>query len=207
MEFRLTYQGPLPATQREQERKPNDPRPDIKHAMRKEFHKQLKRLWQVHPALSRGGEKGPSPIVVGPIDDSASLDATVIAARHALFGFNFVPLVRPELDLLCGLEILFLRADKPGNLWKGDIDNRIKILLDALALPIPQENYVMRTPEEDEKPFYCLLANDNIISKLSIETDELLEFVTGQDKLDDVRLVITVRLRPYELHLNNMPLG
>ena len=31
------------------------------------------------------------------------------------------------------------------------------------------------TPSADETPFYCLLADDKLISKVSVETDILLE--------------------------------
>lgn len=139
MEFRLTYQGPLRSSQREPIGTQRDPRADHKHEIRKTFHRQLKRLW-----------------------------ATSLAAKHATFGFNFVPLVTQELDLICGLDILFLRPDRPGSIWKGDIDNRIKTLLDALALPLPSDDYNLRTPEADEQPFFCLLEEDKLITKFPL---------------------------------------
>jgi hypothetical protein len=39
MEFHLTYEGLLMGSGRD------DPRPDHKHKLRRDFHKQLKRLW------------------------------------------------------------------------------------------------------------------------------------------------------------------
>lgn len=206
MEFRLTYQGPLRSSQRSPEGTQPDPRKDHKHAIRRQFHQQLKRLWEINPALN-GESKGPDVIVVREVEQRAK-SASELAARHSQFGFNFVPLVRQDLDLLCGLEILFLRADKPGKtVWHGDLDNRIKTLVDALTIPLANDEYHLRTPADDEQPFYCLLEKDELITKLSIETDQLLEFVSGHDKLDDVRLVITVRLRPYEFHVGNMHMG
>jgi hypothetical protein len=205
MEFRLTYQGPLRSAQRDPEKGQRDPRADHKHEIRKIFHNQLKRLWDITPALKAGGPTGPD-VITGSNHLSILYDAPSLALKHAQFGFNFVPLVTQEIGLICGLDILFLRPDKPGKLWAGDIDNRIKTLLDALAVPLPSDNYHLRKPEADEQPFYCLLEKDELITKLSIETDQLLEFVTT-DKLDDTRLVITVRLRPYELHVGNMHLG
>ena len=83
----------------------------------------------------------------------------------------------------------------------------MKTLFDALRIPVPEENYSSRVPQEDEKPFFCLLADDRLITKVSVETDQLLEFVGSSPSPDDVRLVITVRLRPYELHLGNMQYG
>jgi hypothetical protein len=204
MEFRLTYQGPLRSTQRDAENGQKDPRADHKHEIRQKFHRQLKRLWEITPALRTGRSTGPDAITAGP--EPLPRDAVSLASRHAHFGFNFAPLVTHELNLICGLDMLFLRPDKPGEIWHGDIDNRIKTLLDALSIPKSQDAYDLRRPEPDEQPFFCLLEEDKLITKLSIETDQLLEFVTT-DKLADARLVITVRLRPHELHVGNMHLG
>jgi len=55
--------------------------------------------------------------------------------------------------------------------------------------------------------FFCLLADDKLITKVSMETDQLLEFAGSSPNDDDVRLVITVRLRPYEMHLGNIQYG
>src|ERR1700693_5740307 len=51
MEFRLTYDGPLLSTQREPIDSQKDHKADHKHIMRKRFHKQLKRLWEITPFL------------------------------------------------------------------------------------------------------------------------------------------------------------
>jgi hypothetical protein len=81
-------------------------------------------------------------------------DTKTLAETHAHYGFNFVPLVTHDMDLLCGLDILFLRPDKPGDvLWAGDIDNRIKALIDALRIPKSNEGYAQRTVEASENPF------------------------------------------------------
>jgi hypothetical protein len=107
------------------------------------------------------------------------------------------------------LEILFLRPDRPGGLvWAGDIDNRLKTLLDALRIPEATENYSKRTPSAGEVPFFCLLEDDKLITKVSVETDRLLEAVNGQ-LIDphDARILVNVTLRPYELFLGNLHFG
>jgi hypothetical protein len=101
---------------------------------------------------------------------------------------------------------LFLRPDRPGHvIWAGDIDNRLKTLFDAMRVPDPAENYVNAPPTQDETPFFCLLQDDKLITKVEVETDRLLEPVTGNSA--DVRLVITVRLRPYDFNDFNMHFG
>jgi hypothetical protein len=58
----------------------------------------------------------------------------------------------------------------------GDVDNRIKTLLDALKVP----NDPSALPDgisltEDEDPLFCLFEDDNLITSLAIKTDRLLE--------------------------------
>lgn len=207
MQFRLTYEGLLFATQRDPENDQRDKRADHKHGIRRAFHAQLKRLWEIMPHLKEGGGSGPSALVMGGAP-SLPHDVSSLSARHSLYGWNFVPLVTQELNLICGLDILFLRPDRPGVVLRsGDIDNRLKTLFDALRIPEANESYHARSHGPDEQPFFCLLEDDKLITKVSVETDQLLQFVTPKRDMNEVRLVITVTLRPYELHLGNMQFG
>ena len=206
MEFRLTYQGPLYAEQTERKQGQRDNRASHKHDIRKAFHHQLKRLWDVTPFLEESGPR----IRISPEKHAESHDINTLSNKHQLLGFQFVPLITRDIQLLCGLDVLFLRPDTPGKLWAGDIDNRIKTLIDALRIPKLNElnsdpNNII-SPGSDEMPFFCLLEEDQLITKLSVETDQLLEFVTPGN-LSDVRLVITVRVRPYAMHPGNMEFG
>jgi hypothetical protein len=136
MEFRLTYEGPLYATQREPTGGQTDKKADHKHHIRRVFHNQLKRLWEITPFLLKGERTGGSELLIagGPPPKIENMQS--LAAKYSLYGFNFVPLVTQELGLICALDILFLRPDKPGGVvWAGDIDNRLKTLLDSLRLP------------------------------------------------------------------------
>lgn len=208
MEFRLTYEGPLTATQGNEVGSPRSPRRQNKHDIRKKFHPQLKRLWEITPFLKTGDRSGPSALLLETSQDAPVYDIASLAAKYSLYGWNFVPLVTQELNLICGLDILFLRPQVPGQVMSaGDIDNRLKTLFDALRIPVATEGYSDRIPEPDEKPFFCLLEDDKLITKVSVETDQLLEFPGPTQNPEDVRLVITVRLRPYEMHLGNMQFG
>jgi hypothetical protein len=104
--------------------------------------------------------------------------------------------------------VLLLRPEAPGQLFtqSGDIDNRLKTLFDALKIPTPNEEYGKRSRHEDEEPFFCLLADDKLITKVAVETDQLLD-VSGVGPVDlvhEASLVITVRLRPYDVGLHNL---
>jgi hypothetical protein len=207
MEFRLTYEGPVLSIQ-------GHPRGDQvikasqrenKYKMRLAFHAQLKRLWAITPFLNTGERSGPSALL---LEDSepAAYDRDTLAAKHQLFGFNWVPLVTTHLNLICGLDVLFLRPDPPGAVvWRGDVDNRIKTLIDALKIPDANEDYSARVPSDDQRPMYCLLEDDRLVTKLAVETDQLLD--AASDKEDRVKLIVTVRLRPYETHLGNLQFG
>jgi hypothetical protein len=203
MEFRLTYTGPLLASQPADAFAVKDRRKDNKHYIRRQIHHQLKRLWDITPFLARGDSGGPTIMVHEPFEASTRT-AEHFANKYAMYGFNFVPLVVNSYDLLCGLDILFLRPDPPGAVIKsGDIDNRLKTLFDALSVPDANEDYVSRTLADDEKPFFVLLEDDNLITKISVETDQLLDFPQSSDP-HKVSLVITVRVRPHDPHIGNL---
>jgi hypothetical protein len=100
---------------------------------------------------------------------------------------------------------LYLRPALPGSLITeaGDIDNKLKTLFDALKMPNrKQELGTYRLPSDDENPFYVLLEEDKLISRVSVETDILLQ-LTRFDP-NETRLVITVTLSPYDIGWDNI---
>jgi hypothetical protein len=164
LEFVLRYKGPLHANSNAKE----------KHAIRQLFHPQLKNLWQTHPLLA-----GTTSIeLVGRSEERWVKETRVdwISESHRRGAYRFVPLVSKDLNLICGLDIQFLRRESPGMLIRGggDIDNRVKTLFDALR--IPDENQIEKmSPELDEEPFYCLLEDDALITGFCITTERLLD--------------------------------
>lgn len=211
LRFRLTYTGELRPTQRDPEAGQKDPLCQHKHRIRRNFHGQIKRLWQTHPFLSshkvRRSTWGFPPRQVskrgaewGRDDKDDEPLSEVVADQYQEFGYRFLPLVRDQYYLSCSLSILFLRRDGPGSvLHAGDIDNRIKTLIDALRRPRSAGELVgNEVPLEGEDPFYCLMEDDKQVTHLEVETDLLLDPLTD-DNADQrrVHLVITVDLRPY----------
>lgn len=110
-------------------------------------------------------------------------------------GSWFLPLVRDSFDLHCGLRIIFQRREEPGRIYQGgDIDGRLKTLIDGLTMPQHAEQ--IADPENgstSEAPIYCLLEDDHMISGLSVESERLLGH-SNQAK-DYVRLTIEVDVR------------
>ena len=124
MYFRLIYKGKLPAVSKSAK----GTRVEDKHRIRKTLHPQLRELWKSDRILRSVMEakKNGRPLF------------ELLADDYAKCGYRFLPLVgSPASDEACSLDILFLRRDQPGALVKhgGDIDNRIKVLLDALRMP------------------------------------------------------------------------
>ncbi len=88
----------------------------------------------------------------------------------------------------------------------GDIDNRLKTLIDALRLPTSgRELAGSETPQAGEDPFFCLLRDDKQVTHLEVETDNLLEPLTQEDAdRSKVRVMISVELRPYYVTMDNL---
>jgi len=212
VEFRLTYEGPLLSTQKDPVNGQVDARAEHKRDIRRAFHLQLKRLWEINPYLKHG-----YPVTFDWKSTSNPKAATSyhttlaewLAPLYRRNNYEFVPLVREELGLICSLKILFLRPDPPGSvIASGDIDNRLKTLFDALRLPKgSQELLGYDKPDDDEKPFFCLLEDDSLITHVSVETDVLLQPTGGKFDQNDARLIISVRLRPYSSNPSNQNFG
>jgi hypothetical protein len=129
-----------------------------------------------------------------------------VANQHRENNYRFVPLVTKDLSLLCLLDILFLRTDLPsGVISAGDLDNRIKTLIDALRKPHnANELRGNETPAAGEDPFFCLLEDDNLVTSLTVETDMLLDRPNGNANSAIVKLVITVELKPDYVTMLNL---
>ncbi|QSV64030.1 MAG: hypothetical protein HEQ26_15975 [Dolichospermum sp. DL01] len=175
MEFTLFYEGILKSGS-------NADAKD-KHLIRKYFHKQLKVLWSEPPL------KG--------LKDYQLLETTPVGYKkefcfeHKFGNFQFVPLIRENLDLIAEIDIILLTSESLGAIVNnyGDIDNRLKTLFDGLRCPSKQGEIKDQEPDDDEKPFFCLLEDDKLITKVSVTTKRLL----GSDiKKDQVRLILSI---------------
>jgi hypothetical protein len=53
-------------------------------------------------------------------------------------------------------------------------------------------------PSEDELPFFVLMQDDGLLSKITSVSDELLQLVLGSDQIErnDARVIIDVNIRP-----------
>lgn len=186
VEFHLIYQGSLPAAG------VSKTRATEKQELRKVFHKQLSMLWNTHPFLFdlKAVKPGHAVAKGRPMTESYQ-----IAERYARCGFRFLPLISQFFMVSCSLDILFLRRDGPGSLVKsgGDIDNRLKVLFDGLRMPQTCDEVCGQVPDVDEDPFFCLLEDDKLITKVQVETNWLLTPPGMNEHIHDVQLVIRVK--------------
>jgi hypothetical protein len=181
MRLTLHYRGPLPA----------NGGPKDKHAIRQVFHQQLQTLWR-QPPLSRHEDfLRPAP---------SNRDYSLLRPRGQ---FVFVPLVAAVMFAMAELEIVLLRPELPGQLITqgGDIDNRLKTLFDALAMPPDGQIPSGVAPGADESPFFCLLESDALVTSVSVRTEQLLEPVVGHKSL--VEALIHVRTRVSDHTIGN----
>src|SRR5438067_630595 len=114
MEFRLVLRGALPPHKRGTT--------DAKHRIRRELHPQLKALWHQHPFLKDRWVAAPGERSL--VEQHAD--------NYAKCGFRFIPLVTE--DAACALDVLILRREEPYQVLtaSGDVDGRVKTLLDGL---------------------------------------------------------------------------
>jgi hypothetical protein len=186
VEFTLYYRGPLAA------------KPNVldKHKLRRYFHGQIKELWNQTPLNQHFDLIDPSfepPSRIGVLVLAGGEKPSVV---ETVGGHNYTSIVSAKIELVADLTITFLRPGPPGGLRDvyGDLDNRIKTLLDGLKIPndknaLPKDVSL----EADPDPLYCLLQVDRLITRLDINSDRLLE---SDAPTDCVVLLIHVRTRP-----------
>jgi hypothetical protein len=206
LEFRMVYKGRLPA-------ETSKPRVQDKHRIRKELHLQIRDLWQRTPVLTRQlkdkivthvtpanlvGDPGPNVVRHEryPHDDPRGRPwVEHVADNYSRCGYRFVPLVRESNGFTCSLDVLFLRRGHPGDIYRhhGDLDNRIKVLLDALSTPLTCDQ-IPKPPGVGEDPFFTLLEDDKFVTSLTVTSDRLLIPMTESESEGDVEVVIHAKI-------------
>ena len=195
MEFDLKYRGLLPAATSNNKRVPE------KHTIRQSVREQLEILWakdsrfaKIDPSkLQRGTKEGGRFNVQRPIGD-------VPAAwlyHHPVRDIQFVPLITHVREARCRLAVRLFRRQPPGEIIArgGDLDNRLKTLFDALRMPHNADELPEGVPL-GPSPFLCLLDDDALITKVSIETFGLLTPPRPGEDADYVELDVGVEVVP-----------
>jgi hypothetical protein len=199
MRFTLTFDGELPSNGDRKE----------KWDIRKQFHPQLEELWRTDHALKDAERNRIIPRNVlwsvaeryhgsddytntsGWLNALSSVDKVDLCESITRGGRQFKPLVRETFALKCALKIVFLRKEEPGRVYQeGDLDNRLKTLFDALAVPDNQQ--VLDDPTLSD-PICCLLEDDSLITRIDVDTRRLLSRPNSSQH--EVHLLVEVDVR------------
>lgn len=184
MRFRLKYQGPLGG---------QNTKDAEKQRIREYFHPQLVSLWENSP-LKDYHDYLRFPLPNKPLGFFFKEENII-----------FCPLVNQRWRLIAKIKFLLLRREPPGNVFSqsGDIDNRIKVLVDSLRMPTKAEIKRAKTQWLPDKPMHCLLQEDKLIDAFSVTTDQL--HTAGPS--DEVEVIIHVSVRAVYLTLENVALA
>ena len=210
MKFVLVWRGKLPASA-------NKGKPLDVARIRDDLSPQMSFLWDTHHALQVLKEYAwaRNPNALRQVGILATQNGPATPRQHGqmisgsmidlcdwlpVAAKRYKPLVRKSLNLSCDLDILFLRQDDPGSLITqgGDLDGRIKTLLDALRIPSVQEQNVSGPANADT---YCLMESDTLVSSMNVETERLL--FPDSTHPHEVHLIIEVSLRVLRVDQSN----
>lgn len=176
MDFTLRYRGALPATGDRKARVPE------KNILRMHFHRQLANLWRedgrfgnVDPSMLQFPNRSGNVLDVRrPIPPEDGIAGWFY--RFEVGRFFFVPLVNEVRGAQVHLAVrMHLRASDGGIFASGDLDNRLKLLFDALRMPHQAselESELRDGPGREH--IFCLLDDDSRITRLTVESIPLL---------------------------------
>jgi hypothetical protein len=198
VEFTLTYRGDLPSSQGKSQKRNKKKKA---HDLRRTFHLQLANQWRVVPELRQ-------LYVPYPRDQKSywnipEEDVSQIQFITRIGNYRFAPLVvnGKLLKLVCELNITLLSQANPGSIFEqgkdgGDLDNRLKVLLDALSIPQLSQLLDPRGhPATDEDPFFCLLQDDRLVTKVTVASERLLRPPQSGEVASYVELDIRVNVK------------
>ena len=198
VEFRLVYKGRIPSQQ-------SHGVVEAKHDIRLDVHEQLRALWREHPVLYKWSKFDEAEA------QGARSHADILADNYQRCNMRFLPLVNNRAGLACALDILFLRRDPPGSpiISGGDIDNRLKVLIDGLKMP-KECSQLPRNwkPGPTHDPLYCLMEDDGLITDIRVTSDRLLIPATEDEHRNTVELVIHVTTKivsPFIMSIGGAP--
>jgi hypothetical protein len=185
MEFTLFHKGKVNDGKTD-----NKKRKDVVHDIRLEFHRQLTALRHLPP-----------------LNDNHK-DWFECSQENKLFkavdNKNFICLVSTDLKMYVDLHVDIFSAYK--NRSFKDIDNKLKIIFDALQIPQKKAELPNNWTQsgKDENPLICLLSDDKLIYKLQVDTDYILqkEFF----KHEEIACFIKVKIKSNKYNLDYIDL-
>ena len=194
MKLHLTYDGPLPSGAKDTLNGQY-----IKHRIRERFSAALRRKWtQQNPVLMDFYTKG-LPEESFAENRFCRDDAVAPFFRMFTNGYHFIPLVNRRNRLLCDVTVTLHRREGAFQpVSGGDLDNRVKTLLDALRMPRKAAEIPGNLVGHGEEMF-SLLEDDSLLCRLCIETTPRTDYdeakpSPSEDSADDPVMVQVVAI-------------
>ncbi|AVX02568.1 hypothetical protein MXMO3_00019 [Maritalea myrionectae] len=160
--------------------------------MRLAFHEQLKRLW------------GQPPFGVLKKWEDTGFEANAPNFIKAVGGIKYVPFFDlPKIGIAVSLDITLLSGEPnnaPQLISKGDLDNRIKSIIDALH---PPQKDNLSGSEKELNRIYCLMGDDEAVKELTATTRPFL----ASENHDDAFVLVEVRPVPIEVTQSNIEMS
>lgn len=153
MRITLTHKGEIPGNKRP---------PEKIDAIRQDFHRQLSKLW------------GRNQLAILKTWLDSNFAAGAPDFRRVVGTYVYLPVVSEAIHTHARLTITLLAGvdvHRPA-FANGDIDNRVKSLIDALAAPSQATQIPSSAPAVGT---ICLLSDDSLVDGLTIQTGPLLE--------------------------------
>lgn len=204
MDLTLKYAGKLVSAH-------SDNATRAKHELRRHFHIQLATLWSEHPLLK---DTDPTTLQMafrksGRYEIERPIGSSGLLWRFPLGGYDIVPLVSHVHEVHCHLAMRIYRCRERGSIVYsgGDLDNQLKVLFDSLSMP-KDETYSDRQNSSGavtNETFFCLLEDDQLITKLSVESFVLLD-PSKKDHRNYVEADIEVHVEPVTPMIANLDL-
>lgn len=174
MNFTLFYLERLPSANSSSSRKINN--------VRCRLSPQIRKLYDYAPLREMNFRFEP--------DDERDQHFCLYRERN---GHPYTCLVDNTLGLACRLNVTFFenKGDLSVASQLGDIDNRMKPLLDALSLP--KENLAIHSKKSgtSQETTHCLLSDDSLVWGLGIRRKRLLmPFLNGCEALTQIEVEI-----------------
>jgi len=148
-----------------------DQRIDTKQEIRRVFADQLSRVWRDSPQLSKWLRVGFVPARADQHGLNESSDLITPFFYVETCGYEAVPLVSWANGLSCDIEII-LTGEERSAIRGGDLDNRLKVLFDALRMPHNSKEVPGNMWGKNKERLFCLLEDDSLIRKFSVEAKQ-----------------------------------
>ncbi|MCF4097182.1 hypothetical protein [Maritalea mediterranea] len=160
--------------------------------MRLAFHEQLKRLW------------GQPPFEVLKEWEQSDFKAGAPEFIRAVGETNYIPYFDVQkVGIAVGLNITLLSGEPhnaPQLISKGDLDNRVKSIIDALH---PPQKDNLSENEKELNRIHCLMGDDEAVKELTASTRPFL----ASESHEDAFVLVEVRPIPMRVSADNIEMA